>query len=381
MTIRRGSLSLVVAAAAAALLADGRASGRPAPRFSVHEWGTLTAVAGTRGDPLMWRPLAAPQDLPRFVYSLGASADSRFRSKSAMAALARLETPVLYIHADEPFQASISARFPAGLLTEWYPQARAGGSELRWARVEVRPGEAIAFPSEDEPSHYYQARRAKAAPLTVRSERSAEHEGFLFYRGVGMVDLPLRVASAQGRLRVERLANAPAEAILFENLDGRVAWERVALEGRQTWIERPPAAGVTELEVELADLLVAQGLFPDEADAMIATWAESWFEEGVRVFYLMPRAQVDAVLPLRVDPQPADLARVMVGRLELITPERRDALRVRLVALDEEALDGDLDATRRSIGRFADPLLRELLAVERDEAIAGLARRLLGAGS
>ena len=30
---------------------------------------------------------------------------------------------------------------------------------------------------------------------------------------------------------------------------------------------------------------------------MVATWRDSWFEEGMRVFYLTPRSVVDSVLP------------------------------------------------------------------------------------
>jgi len=376
MTMRRSSIA-VLFAAAAALFAGSRAAGRPAPRFTVHEWGTFTAVAALNGRPLVWRPLASPQDLPGFVYSMRSDAEGRFRNKSATAALARLETPVLYFHADEPLTASVSVRFPAGLLTEWYPQARAGGSDLHWPRVEVRPGEAAAYPAEAPPSHYYQARRAQAAPLTVRGERGAEREGFLFYRGLGMVELPLRVASVDGRFRVQPLANAPAEVIVFENVGGQVAWSRERVDDRQVWLDHPPARDVQELQAELAAMLTAEGLFAKEAEAMVATWAESWFEEGARVFYLMPRAQVDAVLPLRIDPAPQEVVRVMVGRLELATPERLEALRARLRDLDEAALSSGLSDTRRSLGRFAGPLLRELLVRERDATIADRARRLL----
>lgn len=134
---------------------------------------------------------------------------------------------------------------------------------------------------------------------------------------------------------------------------------------------------VEELQAELAAMLTAEGLFAKEAEAMVATWAESWFEEGARVFYLMPRAQVDAVLPLRIDPVPQEVVRVMVGRLELATPERLEALRARLRDLDEPALRSGLADTRRSLGRFGGPLLRELLVREREATIADRARRLL----
>ena len=35
---------------------------------------------------------------------------------------------------------------------------------------------------------------------------------------------------------------------------------------------------------------------------MIETWRDSWFEEGLRVFYIVPRARVDFDLPLSISP-------------------------------------------------------------------------------
>ena len=54
---------------------------------------------------------------------------------------------------------------------------------------------------------------------------------------------------------------------------------------------------------------------------MVRTWDDSWFSEpGVRVLYTLPRAWTDRILPLTLEPKPRELARVMVGRAELITP-------------------------------------------------------------
>lgn len=68
--------------------------------------------------------------------------------------------------------------------------------------------------------------------------------------------------------------------------------------------------------------LVEAGLSHEEAAAMLATWKESYFErEGLRVFWIVPRAFTDRVLPLRLDPAPTSLERVLVGRSEVISPE------------------------------------------------------------
>jgi len=41
----------------------------------VHEWGTITSIAGKDGIALEWRPLAGTNDLPGFVYEVSASAN------------------------------------------------------------------------------------------------------------------------------------------------------------------------------------------------------------------------------------------------------------------------------------------------------------------
>ena len=64
------------------------------------------------------------------------------------------------------------------------------------------------------------------------------------------------------------------------------------------------------------------------SQTMVQTWKSSWFaDEGTRLLYLVPRAQTDAILPLHVTPTPTETVRVMVGRLEAMTPEQDARLR------------------------------------------------------
>jgi hypothetical protein len=53
---------------------------------------------------------------------------------------------------------------------------------------------------------------------------------------------------------------------------------------------------------------------------MVATWRETWLGEGLRILYLVPRDFTDAVLPLVVTPQPVELVRVLVGRIDVVGP-------------------------------------------------------------
>jgi hypothetical protein len=72
--------------------------------------------------------------------------------------------------------------------------------------------------------------------------------------------------------------------------------------------------------------LISDGLYADEATAMLSTWQRAYFTSaGLRLFYVVPRAWTDAVLPLTISGEP-DITRVMIGRVELISDKQRDAL-------------------------------------------------------
>ena len=94
--------------------------------------------------------------------------------------------------------------------------------------------------------------------------------------------------------------------------------------------------------------LVSAGLFPKEAEAMIETWRDSWFEEGTRIIYLVPREMVDSVLPLRMEPAPATVERVFVGRVELLARWRQ----AEMLAASEPALI--------RAGRFLEPFAGQI---------------------
>jgi hypothetical protein len=73
--------------------------------------------------------------------------------------------------------------------------------------------------------------------------------------------------------------------------------------------------------------LTRHGLFADEASALLKTWELSYFKSpGLRLFFVVPTPWVNHYLPLEVS-VPADIKRVMVGRIELITQSQRDLLR------------------------------------------------------
>jgi hypothetical protein len=298
---------------------------------------------------------------------------------------------------------------------------RAEGA-ITWKNVHVQPTAAADFPFDHSESHYYAARQTAAAPLFVDTTTGPHRERFLFYRGVSAIlppltatltpdgsvilknHLPAAVAnsglplpipgmnrmlaalqSAQGLFfgrwglqpprngdRESRAlapeASVPSEAdsaneiptaILFERRGSRLGYRVLGPLASEATVAPPTSDGsLDSLYSTLEGLLISQGLFPDEAHAMLETWKSSWFDDGARILYIVPRRFVDSVLPLSISPAPAQLTRVFVGRLELITPATQQAVASAFATNDQ--------ATLVHYARFLEPILITLLNVAPD---------------
>ena len=207
------------------------------PDLTVHEWGTFTAIAGSHGQAVEWRPFTGPTDLPGFVEHLtGANLKARLRGTI------RRETPVLYFYSPRDVTVSVRVAFSKGIITEWYPRAarvqpsgilrntslsqlQTDGS-ITWNAVAVSPNLSGKFPSEVSSNRYYAARETSSATLRVKTTAGEQHEKFLFYRGVSAAALPLSAKqNANGKLVVKSLSADEIPAIiLFERRGERVGY-------------------------------------------------------------------------------------------------------------------------------------------------------------
>jgi hypothetical protein len=342
--------------------------------LNVQEWGTFTSIACKDGVTLEWRPLNGPPDLPKFVHTIQ-EGDSGLRNvpKADLRAAVRMETPVIYFYSDNEMDVSVNVDFPKGKITEWYPNARLVKTGINWGRFKVMPGAALNLPVEYSAGHYFAARETDSAPIQVcRTDgKPAQQEKFLFYRGVGTFDLPLSAKLAGNKILLKNLSqNELARLIIFENRDGKIGYRILDAFTGETASERPILDGNIDLLIsELKQTLVASGLYEKEAEAMIKTWRTSWFEEGLRVFYLLPRATTDAVLPIEIDPKPAQLTRVLVGRAELITPEMEKAVQKQVVMLANPRTRDEVIQAIQKYGRFSEPILKRILVTEKDPAV------------
>ena len=341
------------------------AGGLNLPDLTVHEWGTFTAIAGKNGHAVEWQPLPSPgnTDLPGFVEHF-----STANFKLGLRGTIRMETPVMYFYSPQEVKVSVKVAFDKGIITEWYPHARRvepGGvlrnthldqmqmnGTIAWDNVSVAPTLVTDFPREDQESRYYTARETASSPVSVTTPKGEQQEKFLFYRGVSASPLPLSAQlDSDGRLWVRNLGQEEIPAIiLFERRGEAVGYRSAGALADETVLDPPQLNDTVEsLCAELEGLLVERGLYPDEASAMVRTWRDSWFEEGSRLIYIVPGGFVDHILPVTIEPVPAQFTRVFVGRLEIVTPASVQAVRTALAIHDE--------ATLKKYDRFIEPIL------------------------
>jgi len=337
--------------------------------LTAHEWGTFTSVAGPDGQAVEWSPLSGSTDLPGFVEQF-----QKGGYKLGLRGTVRMETPVLYFYAPAEQTVSVKVSFSKGVITEWYPHAsrvepRAGlhdrtlyyakqpDGSIAWDSVTLSPSLAADFPQEARSDRYYAARATTSTPLRVQTPAGEQHEKFLFYRGVSVFPVPISAdLTPAGQVRAENRRNYTFPSIiLFERRGENVGYRIANLLQTEATLDPPDlTASVDSLARDLEGILIAQGLYQNEAQAMVQTWRDSWFEEGSRVLYIVPPEFVNTVLPLTIKPAPMQTTRVFVGRLELVTPATASAV-------ERAFADGDRAALAK-YARFLEPILKTMIA-------------------
>ncbi len=353
--------------------------------LTAHEWGTFTSIAGADGQAVEWSPLNGSTDLPSFVEHFR---DSHF--KSGLRGTVRMETPVLYFYAPHEETVSVKVSFAKGVITEWYPhasrvepraplwdgsltQAHVEGN-IAWDAVNLTPGQTADLATDQRENHYYAARQTTSTPLRVKTPTGDQYEKFLFYRGVSAFSVPISAKLEDGsKVRVEnRSGELVPNTIYFERRGDKVGFRINGALRNEALLDQPELSStIDSLARELEGILIAQGLYQNEAHAMIETWRDSWFEEGSRLLYIVPGEFVNTVLPLTITPTPIQTTRVFVGRLELVTPATENAVERAFAAHDDAAL--------ANYARFLEPILNTLIQQAPTPAKAQQLREYLSA--
>jgi hypothetical protein len=376
-------------------------------RLVVHEWGTFTSFAGSDGVNLEFRPLVT-NDLPRFILTSRTTL-----TKPQTFALQRMETPVTYFYTDVPRVVNVRVDFPRGMLTEWYPAEKRydsgqktmdraeGKAYLDWGAVRLTPPEQFSeirvrtqkglvvpasLPPVADGDHYGRARETDSAIVeTVDASRRSHFEKFLFYRGLGNFELPIKLtALGNDRFNVTNSAEDASGALLLVRIENnRVRFTRMApisprsavdvvLPSTESTVDRLAEVTVREL--------TAAGLYQKEALAMVNTWRTSWIgENGTRLLYLVPGMQTEKLLPLSVDPAPDECVRILVGRLETLTPEdcRRLVHALAGNTSGETPTAEAIKAELTTLGRFAEPAIQFAIGQTNDPPTRGRLEAIL----
>jgi hypothetical protein len=411
--------------AAALLVMPGAAESAAPPdqgKLIVHEWGTFLSVQAPDGEALGGM-IESEEDLPPFVRERALGGLNR------LALTSKMETPVTYFYVDRPRSVEVRVDMPKGLLTHWFPRVRSfgpppiarptatpAGSFLDWGRLELIPAPPPQGRRSDLASNLVSRMRAVSPELPWRFVRETDSalvkfrgnndtraradmdvEKFLFYRGLGALDLPLMVRSNEsircGTLSLslfnrgrETLPGAFVISVDKQNIRfstvPALAPTCLRSGGVQASFGAPLklAQGVPEAKRQVADALVKGGLYRKEAEAMVNNWEKSYFRtEGTRVLYLIPRPVVDQAIPLRITPAPSELVRVMVGRVEVLTARTQrnvEAALVNLGSTDPRVCSAALAEIAR-LGRLKEPVLRRIIATTRNATVKARAEQFL----
>jgi hypothetical protein len=335
-----------------------------ADKLAVHEWGTFTSLEDENGNPIggintddepvpvfvhdLDRLIAGPSEIPRMLFSKGlpsADPDPDVR--------VRLETPVIYFHLpaheSKPIKLDVDVTFHGGWLTQYYPDAAASAPGItdpkgRLGKLDEKTDGTLAWhgltigadhPGPATTAQVWLAPRAVSAASVTTAKN--ESERFLFYRGVGNILPPLHVRRSTDGALLTIAADSPDMLkslwLLDVKSDGRAAMRLLAnspahphnqLLSPATFAEADyKSDNVAKLRQSLREAIMQEGLFADEADALLNTWETSYFRRpGLRLFFMAPTGWTDRVLPLHLSVD-ADVKRVMVGRIEIVTLQDR----------------------------------------------------------
>ncbi|MEO8018931.1 MAG: hypothetical protein ABI769_14045 [Pseudomonadota bacterium] len=343
----------------------------------IHEWGTITSIHEPAGTPAAGlNRIDESEVLPEFVHRFEPEATrddpklilgKRPRIPGRPDVTMRLETPVIYFHPppgktlDAPFD--VTVRFRGGVLNEYYPdaeasiavdlerlqeKAQAGVIPSRWDGAVLdnhvvgtlqwkglRLHDTVIAPLTNNP--LWLAPR-EVNSVSVFNAAAGEGEQYIFYRGVAHLDALLQTTVTRSQLTLRAPANLvwlDAPAVTLPNVwfadvrvDGSIAFREhgaVTLHkeaaGKELARLKRFSPGdyheAAQFRASLKKELLKQGLFADEAEAMLNTWKVSYFQKpGLRVFYLVPREWTDYFLPLEFS-VPARVNRVIVGRIDI----------------------------------------------------------------
>ncbi|MDP6943831.1 MAG: hypothetical protein QF464_06735 [Myxococcota bacterium] len=341
----------------------------------VHEWGTFTVFVGSDGE-MVEGLHHAEVPLPDFVdqRSLGPEGSDADEIMPALATT-KLQNPALYLHSPDPGDVTINLAFPKGVLTRSWPPFDAS-TPTRGALQSLSGGQASwdleAAPVD--PSLEQISDTGLWAPMRTVDATALRAAGgdelFLFHGGIGRLELPVTLSTDptnEQHVNVTPTTPLTRAWYVYVHEGGGVLYDLGEVEGPASFLETPtpketnPFVFVEDATDAIEAALVEEGLYADEAAALVATWSHTVFStHGKRLLCILPQSWTDVTLPVTVNPPPQAHERVFVGRVEFLSSTRETALLEELeTAMKEDAGDALITAW----GPFAEPRLRRLEAL------------------
>lgn len=351
-----------------------------AQNFTVHEWGTFTTLSGSNGK-LLSGLYIDEEPLPDFTYNFqwefvatatsrpGKYCDVTYSNLNLENVTVKMETPVIYFYSEKQVNnVTINVQFPGGSISQWYPEryrgeapqaARCGNASphylctpcatntldfktnrngwIEWKGRILAPRSG-ALTHVDVPKLWEAPRRTRSNIFEgsetgfYKGSFHYEQEKYLFYRGIGNFDIPIKTEiSSNNRLVISNTGDYVPYYLVWHKQGSKVEILGTGSleEGCTTSVplnnaKVPFKKYMDEQEALLTfeNALVTAGLYRDEARSMLATWEESYFHtNGLKVFWILPKALTEETLPLHITPGPTNIQRVLVGRNEVLTPQ------------------------------------------------------------
>ena len=237
--------------------------------------------------------------------------------------------------------------FPQGMLTEFYPPVRTmtppldlkrsravlAGTSLDWGKLRITPASMAAganVPKVKGDGHYAHARATDAAIVRFSDRPGEVHEeNFLFYRGLGNFSLPVQMTAAKGdHFRLHNHSGDPWRRVPDPHR-GR-AFGLDVPERRQRPVDEAAARAVGGEDRQRAGEgagrrgAVREGSPGDGEDVGNQLVRHGRHRHPAAVHGAAPLT--DYLLPLRITPTPDETVRVLVGRIDILTPEQEAKL-------------------------------------------------------
>lgn len=365
--------------------------------LEVHEWGTFTVLSGSNGSQVPWYASANElAQLPGFV-------SQDYSSKTGYAQI-RMETPVIYFYPEEKMKVSVEVTFENGSVTETFPHSHGGKMEIsptsginiggKWSGTLHPPtdpnalAEIPVIPEMKNPEPYAAAREVpeawifeselKEIPNLKVQPHFPQMEKFIFYRGAGNGYVPTQATMQGDDVTVTNNSSEVIPyAVVLRVRGGKAAWlpiSKIPAMNHSSLSVPKAERPLDEVEYELVGVwkkaLSANGLTPAEASAMVETWRKTWFREsGDRILTLVPRKVIDAMLPLKITPEPEKTERVFVARIEMISQEREETI-IKLLNTNSPPSEKELERFQAlEIGRFGNGALEVAARLHKNRMI------------